>query len=62
MLKILNEGHLDDILEVEFDKNIYKKTITDSIFKKNFGFYKIVHSNLSQDKAIVSALNQNTII
>lgn len=62
MLKILNEGHLDNILEVEFDKNIYKKTITDSIFKKNFGFYKIVHSNLSQDKAIVSALNQNTII
>lgn len=62
MLKILNEGHLEDILEVEFDKNIYKKTITDSIFKKNFGFYKIVHSNLSQDKAIVSALNQNTII
>lgn len=62
MLKILNEGHLDDILEVEFDKNIYKKTIIDSIFKKNFGFYKIVHSNLSQDKAIVSALNQNTII
>lgn len=62
MLKILKEGHLDNILEVEFDKNIYKKTIIDSIFKKNFGFYKIVHSNLSQDKAIVSALNQNTII
>ena len=62
MLKILNEGELDDILEVEFDKNIYKRTILDSIFKRNFGFYKIVHSNLSQDKAIVSALNQNTII
>lgn len=62
MLKILNNNELDDVLDIEFDKNIYKKTIKDSIFKKNFGFYKIVHSNLSQDKATVSALNQNTII
>ncbi|MBD5423430.1 MAG: ATP-binding protein [Mycoplasma sp.] len=62
MLKILNENQLDSVLEVEFDKNIYKNTVNESIFKKNFGFYKIVHSNFSQDKAVVSALNQNTII
>ena len=62
MTKILEENALDEILEVEFDKNIYKKTIQETIKKKNFGFYKIVHSNLSQDKAVVSALNQNTII
>lgn len=62
MLKILENNELDSVLEVEFDKNIYKKTVNDSIFKKDFGFYKIVHSNFSQDKAVVSALNQNTII
>lgn len=62
MLKILENDLLDKVLEVEFDKNIYKNKVKESIFKKNFGFYKIVHSNLSQDKAVVSALNQNTII
>ncbi len=62
MLKILENNLLDKVLEVEFDKNIYKNRVTEAIFKKNFGFYKIVHSNLSQDKAVVSALNQNTII
>ncbi|MGL5205588.1 MAG: DEAD/DEAH box helicase [Metamycoplasmataceae bacterium] len=62
MVKIIEEGILDEILDVEFDKNIYKDTIKKTIFKKNFGFYKIQHSNFSQDKAVVSALNQNTII
>lgn len=62
MLKILENNLLDKVLEVEFDKNIYKNKVKESIYKKNFGFYKIVHSNLSQDKAVVSALNQNTII
>ena len=62
MLKILENNLLDKVLEVEFDKNIYKNKVQEAIFKKNFGFYKIVHSNLSQDKAVVSALNQNTII
>lgn len=62
MLKILENDWLDEVLDIEFDKNIYKTIVRDSIIKKNFGFYKIVYSNLSQDKAIVSALNQNTII
>lgn len=62
MLKILENNLLDKVLEVEFDKNIYKNKVKESIYKKNFGFFKIVHSNLSQDKAVVSALNQNTII
>lgn len=62
MTKILEENLLDEILEIEFDKNIYKKTVQETIKKQNFGFYKIVPSNLSQDKAVVSALNQNTII
>ncbi|MGL5643738.1 MAG: DEAD/DEAH box helicase, partial [Metamycoplasmataceae bacterium] len=62
MVKIIEEGLLDEILDVEFDKNIYKDTIKETIFKKNFGFYKTQHSNFSQDKAVVSALNQNTII
>lgn len=62
MVEIIESGTIDEILEVEFDKNIYKDTIKSTIFKKNFGFYKTQHSNLSQDKAVVSALNQNTII
>lgn len=62
MVKILENNLLDKIIDVEFDKNIYKNRVKDAIFKKNFGFYKIVHSNLSQDKAVISALNQNTII
>ena len=62
MIDILEKDLLDQILDIEFDKNIYKNVVVDSIFKKNFGFYKINHSNLSQDKAVVSALNQNTII
>lgn len=62
MVKIIEEGMVDDILDVEFDKNIYKDTIHSVMFKKNFGFYKTQHSNLSQDKAVISALNQNTII
>ena len=62
MNQILDEGALDQILEVEFDKGIYKHTVAETIKKQNFGFYKIVASNLSQDRAIVSALNQNTII
>ena len=62
MVEIIESGIVDEILEVEFDKNIYKDTIKDTMFKKNFGFYKTQHSNLSQDKAVISALNQNTII
>ncbi|MGL6125108.1 MAG: DEAD/DEAH box helicase [Metamycoplasmataceae bacterium] len=62
MVEIIETGIIDEILDVEFDKNIYKDTISKTIFKKNFGFYKTQHSNFSQDKAVVSALNQNTII
>lgn len=62
MVKIIESGSVDEILDVEFDKNIYKDKVKSIMFKKNFGFYKIQHSNLSQDKAVVSALNQNTII
>ncbi len=62
MVEIIESGIIDEILDIEFDKNIYKNTIKSAMFKKNFGFYKTQHSNLSQDKAVVSALNQNTII
>ncbi len=62
MVEIIENGTIDEILDIEFDKNIYKNTIKSTMFKKNFGFYKTQHSNLSQDKAVVSALNQNTII
>ncbi|WP_051600000.1 DEAD/DEAH box helicase [Mycoplasma elephantis] len=62
MIEIIENDHINKILDVEIDKNIYKKCIDETISKKNFGFLKITPTNFSQDKAIVSSLNQNTII
>ncbi|UUD37242.1 putative DNA helicase [Mycoplasmopsis californica] len=62
MIEIIENDHINKILDVEIDKNVYKKCIDETISKKNFGFLKITPTNFSQDKAIVSALNQNTII
>ncbi|OYD26780.1 superfamily I DNA and/or RNA helicase [Mycoplasma testudineum] len=62
MIEIIKNDDMDNIFNVEFNKNKYDQIINESIFKKNFGFYKIVDTNYSQDKAVVSALNQDTII
>lgn len=62
MIDIIEKNDLDSILDVEFNKNIYSKRINETLLKNNFGFLKITPSNYSQDKAIVSSLNQNTII
>ncbi|PAK21012.1 hypothetical protein CJJ23_04370 [Mycoplasmopsis agassizii] len=62
MVEIIKRNDIDNIFKVEFNKNINREIVTNSIFKKNFGFYRIVATNYSQDKAVVSALNQDTII
>ncbi|WGI36957.1 DEAD/DEAH box helicase [Mesomycoplasma lagogenitalium] len=62
MEKIIENDELDEILEVEFNKNKYRKRIHDIIFEKRFNFVKINKTNFSQDKATVSAMTQNTII
>nr|WP_318028740.1 AAA domain-containing protein [Mycoplasmopsis bovis] len=63
MLEIINNNELNKILQVEFNKNIYKKRINDVLFNPKTSLFKIAKTtNYSQDRAIASALNQNTII
>lgn len=62
MMQILENNELNSILEVEFNKNIYKNKVNSAIFNPKTSIFKITPTNLSQDKAIVSSLNQNTII
>lgn len=62
MIEIIKSGEMENILDVDIDKNIYAKRINETIYKDDFGFVKITHTNFSQDKAIVSSLNQHTII
>ncbi|WP_427909881.1 DEAD/DEAH box helicase [Mycoplasmopsis bovis] len=62
MLEIINNNELNKILQVEFNKNIYKKRINDVLFNPKTSLFKIAATNYSQDRAIASALNQNTII
>lgn len=62
MKEIIENKEFDEILKVDFNKNIYQETITKTINNSNYTIFKITPSNLSQDKAIVSALNQDTII
>ncbi|MCE6061736.1 DNA2/NAM7 family helicase [Mycoplasmopsis agalactiae] len=62
MLEIINNNELNKILQVEFNKNIYKKRINDILFNPKTSLFKIAATNYSQDRAIASALNQNTII
>ncbi|MFV8478778.1 AAA domain-containing protein [Mycoplasma sp. VS428] len=62
MKEIIINNEMDDIIKVEFNKNVYKEVINKLIFNPNLTLLRITESNLSQDKAIVSALNQNTVI
>ncbi|WP_416755054.1 AAA domain-containing protein [Mycoplasma sp. VS42A] len=62
MKDIIINNEMDDIIKVEFNKNVYKEVINKLIFNPNLTLLRITESNLSQDKAIVSALNQNTVI
>ncbi|WP_426461509.1 DEAD/DEAH box helicase [Mycoplasma hafezii] len=62
MKEIIQNGEMDEIIDVEFNKNIYKNRIDRSIFNPKLALFKITESNLSQDKAILSSLNQNTVI
>ncbi|MGV2393578.1 UNVERIFIED_CONTAM: hypothetical protein O8I53_11865 [Campylobacter lari] len=62
MLEIIKNNELNKIIKVEFNKNIYKNRIKETIFNPKTSIFKITPTNYSQDKAIVSSLNQNTII
>ncbi|MBN3534564.1 AAA domain-containing protein [Mycoplasma procyoni] len=62
MEHIIDNDEVDTILDVEFDKNRYKKRIHKTIFEDTFNFIKLNKTNYSQDKATVSALSHNTVI
>ncbi|QZE12318.1 ATP-binding protein [Mycoplasma sp. Ms02] len=62
MKEIIEKEEIENIFDIEFNKNIYKYKIKNTIFDRSVGLFKITPTNFSQDKAIVSALNQNTII
>lgn len=62
MKQIIQNGELDSILDISIDKNVYVDTINEKIFNKNIALFRLTPSNLSQDKATISALNQHTII
>lgn len=62
MLEIIHNRELNKILDIEFNKNIYKNRVKETIFNPKTSIFKITPTNFSQDKAIASALNQNTII
>ncbi|TDV23049.1 superfamily I DNA and/or RNA helicase [Mycoplasmopsis mustelae] len=62
MKEIINNNEMESILEVEFNKNVYKNKIQESIFRTDIGLFNVTKSNFSQDKAIISSLNQNTVI
>ncbi|KKB26832.1 ATP-binding protein [Mycoplasmopsis meleagridis] len=62
MLEIINDNEIDKIIDVEFDKKIYDEKIDKIMFDTNKSIFKITPTNYSQDRAIISALSQNTII
>ncbi|WBP84364.1 DEAD/DEAH box helicase [Mycoplasmopsis edwardii] len=62
MKEIIEKDELESIIDVEINKNIYKEKINKHLNNPNISIFKITPSNLSQDKAIISALNQHTII
>ncbi len=52
MLEIINNNELNKILQVEFNKNIYKKRINDVLFNPKTSLFKIAKTtNYSQDRA-----------
>lgn len=62
MKEILDNDLLPKILDVKFNKNIYKKNVDNVIYNSRSQVMKITPTDLSQDKAIASGLRQNTII
>ncbi|MGZ9800094.1 DEAD/DEAH box helicase [Mycoplasma sp. AC1221] len=62
MKEIINNDEINDIFKVEFDKNKYKNKVIQLLKNENISLFNVAKSNLSQDKAVLSALQQNTII
>ena len=62
MMKIIDNEEIDDIIDIEPDKSIYRNKITNFLEKESEKLLRIQPSNYSQDKALISSLIQDTII
>ncbi|UUD35791.1 AAA domain-containing protein [Mycoplasmopsis citelli] len=62
MKQIIENNELESIIDVEINKNKYQDFVDQNIFNPQKSIIRLTASNLSQDKAIISALNQHTII
>jgi hypothetical protein len=62
MQRIIDNDEIDDILDADPDKNIYKKRVEEIIVSQSKNLVRIQPSNFSQDKALISSLVQDTVI
>ncbi|WP_025734400.1 AAA domain-containing protein [Williamsoniiplasma luminosum] len=62
MQKIIENDEIDEILDVEPNKNIYKENVETFVTGRSGEILRIQPSNFSQDKALISSLIQDTII
>jgi len=62
MKKIIENDEIDEILDADPDKNLYKKRVDEMIMSDPQNLVRIQPSNFSQDKALISALIQDTVI
>ena len=62
MMKIIDSDEVDGIIDVDPDKNTYEKRLNTFIIDDSYKLFRIQESNYSQDKALSSALLQDTII
>ncbi|ATZ16536.1 AAA domain-containing protein [Entomoplasma freundtii] len=62
MLEIIENDELENILSPATNKRIYQNHVEDFILNQSDKLLRVQNSNFSQDKALISALIQDTII
>lgn len=62
MLEIIENDELENILSPVTNKRLYQEHVEDFILNQSDKLLRIQNSNFSQDKALISALIQDTII
>ncbi|QJR43300.1 ATP-binding protein [Mycoplasma miroungigenitalium] len=62
MMEIIKNDDVGKIIKIEFKKSNYTKAVDNLIFNPRSSIFKITPTNFSQDKAIASSLQQNTVI
>jgi len=62
MQHIIDNDEIDEILDADPDKNIYRQRVNQVILEESERIIHIQPSNFSQDKALISSLIQDTVI